>query len=611
MSEAFAFRPDYVIKSGWVTKQSRIMKRRYRCWLALTKDSLILFNGEDFKGLRRAIRLRACTGVDTYSSRRTFGKASAGYWFCVEVSGWTDAFASESEDDRADWIERIKIAMHAREEASLYVESKNKVPSERQGAEPASVPMPPPCSDSENDESITYLASPRPSASDSPTLQCGVMSQSEPVHIDEIGSESPAMLPPGKDSLIVPDHRGSEERSCSLEQAEEVPSDQCSKSPAVVSSAEELPVEPVPVPEEPLRTEDSPRSDTISAEDQAKVAELERELLNKGGSLLKKGAAAKALAALSGASAAAAVPVLRQVLEKDRSGDVRAIVASAMGKVGVEAPRAAALALVAALSGDQDHAVRRQVADSLSMLGPKATSIVVPALGRALSQDKVVAVRRNAARSLAQFGGEAASAAPALQAALEGDRDEGVRAQAAEVLGRMAAEHPAAAEVASAALPFALITDQNIFVKVSVAQALGASGAEGIPAAVPCLVMRLGEGDLPEVKCACAAALGQLGPAVADKAVPALVEAFCEDDDASVRCAAIQAMGCFGAQHVRPALKAIRRALEVEKDDHVIRAFREVVQRWVHEGSAPTSKTEESALEELMGLFQACDSKVS
>jgi HEAT repeat protein len=243
--------------------------------------------------------------------------------------------------------------------------------------------------------------------------------------------------------------------------------------------------------------------------------------------------AAEALGAI-GTAAQDAAPALVEVLENGRDL-VRVKAAEALGKIGEAVAETAVPSLVRALR-DQESWVSAVAAQALGEMGESAEE-ALPALVRSLKHGNAL-VRGNAAEALGKMAEAAADARSALEAATQ-DEDDEVRSQAVRALGAIGRPTPTtqdavllrlrdhapavraaavealgqwgeAGAVAPAAL-VALLEDSNDRVKVAVTNVLPRlAGADD--AAVAGLCRRLLEDDNVWVQINAALALGRLGP---------------------------------------------------------------------------------------------------
>ncbi len=226
-----------------------------------------------------------------------------------------------------------------------------------------------------------------------------------------------------------------------------------------------------------------------------------------------------------------AVPVLIEVLEKDKNAEARWKAADLLGRLGSEARKAPqALSALAAALKDVDPHVRAIAAAALASIGPAGPD-AIPALTEMLSTPDCLP----ALRALALYGPDTAPALEKIIALLDHKDDSEIRWNAARTLGKMKAAAKKAA---------------------------------------PRLVTALDD-PAPLVREHAAEALGEIGPD-AKETIPALVKAL-KDPDARVRRDAVRSLGQMGTA-AKSAIQSIRPLLK-DKDDKVRRAARTSLQQ--------------------------------
>jgi HEAT repeat protein len=144
--------------------------------------------------------------------------------------------------------------------------------------------------------------------------------------------------------------------------------------------------------------------------------------------------AALSLAKIGGSDAAAAVPVLCELLhEKDTNARRQA--AAALGGMGSDA--GPAVAILAETLTDRDGVVRRNAALALGRIGEKAGP-AVPALAHTFAdKDELAEVRKFAGEALTQVGSSVEQAVTTLLRVLKDERDPRIRQNAVMALGRL------------------------------------------------------------------------------------------------------------------------------------------------------------------------------
>ena len=166
-------------------------------------------------------------------------------------------------------------------------------------------------------------------------------------------------------------------------------------------------------------------------------------------------------------------PVVIPFLMSNLRGDNADARYYSIGALGDLAPDSApAVPLLADALGDADDEIVYEAAWALAALREKATPAVA-ALASALRHDKGL-VRTTAAGALAAIGAAARDSAPALLATLD-DGDASTRRAAAEALASIGLDGGLADGGAVARLVEAL-ADENIYVRMSAARALGTIG---------------------------------------------------------------------------------------------------------------------------------------
>lgn len=277
-----------------------------------------------------------------------------------------------------------------------------------------------------------------------------------------------------------------------------------------------------------------------------------------------------------GAAAEEATPAL-VVAMKDANGGVRAKAVEALGKIGESAAEAAVPGLVVALR-DRDNWVSALAAEALGQMGESADG-AIPALVRSLTHINPQ-VRGNAAEALGKMGPAAARARPALEKAFRDD-DGQVRGQAVRALGTIGPPTPASEQVVVTALKDAdplvrvaaveslgqwgepsaaalsglppLLEDANDQVKVEATKVLPKL-AGATPAVIDGLCRRLLEDDNAWVQVHAALALGQLGTAAVAAGGPLLHAT--QTGEVSVREQALRAMAMIQPPEASAAFTA-------------------------------------------------------
>ena len=315
----------------------------------------------------------------------------------------------------------------------------------------------------------------------------------------------------------------------------------------------------------------------------------------------KRQQAAGALAR-SGPAAKAAVTPLTEALE-DSDDYVRMYAAEALGQIGSEAA-AAVPALVLVMQKDSYGGARSQAAWALGHIGAGARS-AVPALVEALSEKTLV---ESAAGALDKLG-EGAAAAQRLTSVVK-DKAAPPEKRAAALMGlKKAGDHKAAI-----ALMISIVEDKAAVAELRKAATLavghmGYDRVEEAKTAVPALLANLDQKDVlhsgawslwalgatepavarltellrhrdPQVRAAAASGLvhmaGGNAPPEAKAAVPALIEAFKAKDDA--RTAIVSALGDIGpeAKEALPALLALLKEDDQWTRDRVNDAIKKI-----------------------------------
>lgn len=236
------------------------------------------------------------------------------------------------------------------------------------------------------------------------------------------------------------------------------------------------------------------------------------DLLKADKSPLVRAAAATAL----GKAGDVAKSVVNGVIDafKDPDVNVRAAAAEAVGRIGEEG-KAGVPGLIELLK-DTDSAVRLAAVFSLGRIGPDGTT-ALGQLSTLLASDADANVRKEIARSIGILGIDAKSAVPALAKSLNTDQSVEVRQQAAVSLGKMTGELKSVAE----GILTALKAEKEKSVRVLVIQAIANGLGNSLKDHIPALVEQLNQEPEGEVRLAIVQELGNLGPDAKD-ALPAL-----------------------------------------------------------------------------------------
>jgi HEAT repeat protein len=245
---------------------------------------------------------------------------------------------------------------------------------------------------------------------------------------------------------------------------------------------------------------------------------------------------------LSPTEVASVVSALIEILQKDKSKEVRESAAYALSDIGE--PAAQTLGSAAQSS---DVTVRRLAVRSLRMMAARAKK-AVPTLAKLLKDDDG-AVRWEAFIALEQMGDDAWAALPALLEASMADDSSSDRAWAA--VSKM---HKVPRSSAPALLPF--LKDAEPKIRLKVAELL-CELEEGDPQCLAVLVELVKRRD-SQIRKGAAQLLYRYG-SKAKEAVPALIEIARNDADSTTRLAAVNALGAIGpdAKVAIPALKAL------------------------------------------------------
>jgi HEAT repeat protein len=253
--------------------------------------------------------------------------------------------------------------------------------------------------------------------------------------------------------------------------------------------------------------------------------------------------------------AAAAVPVLAEMVESEKKGSLARSALSVLKELGPRA-RVAVPALARALQGE-DWLFRSNVAYALGAIGPEAET-AAPAL-EALLRDEKLSVRVEAARALWRIRRDRA-AVPALLGVCEAK--DGSRWRLLDVLGEIGPDADLAVPVLRQALRDADDPDRvgvalalwRLERRVEVSGVVFDPRREGLSA-----LLRMLRAGRPEQRVAAAGALGEIGPE-AGEALPALL-ALIRDEDPFVREQAVAAVGAIGpdAAEAQAALAGLLR----------------------------------------------------
>lgn len=241
---------------------------------------------------------------------------------------------------------------------------------------------------------------------------------------------------------------------------------------------------------------------------------------------VRKGAA-QALERLGPEKAAAAVPALIHILNKDENTDVWLAAAAALRRMQM----ADAIPAFSRALDDEDERVRQISAQALAEIGSEAANTVPALIHRLEDEDK--AVRLAAAQALAAIGPAAETVVPNLILALDDDYWR-VRQAAAEALQSIG---PGAVTAVPALIQTTenALTDYHFRLFAAASGALVNIGHEAVPA----LIQVVEEGTV-NGRQAAAGVLGAIGPEATD-AIPVLTQALA-DEDSWVRLSAFYAL---------------------------------------------------------------------
>jgi HEAT repeat protein len=244
----------------------------------------------------------------------------------------------------------------------------------------------------------------------------------------------------------------------------------------------------------------------------------------------------------------AMIPVLAEVLFKDKDEEARGAadrVLWGIGKRETHAPAVVA-ALIGALKSDNVK-VRNQAVFSLGRVGPRARK-AVPSLAELLKEEDPE-LRYSVAQALGEIGEGAGEAVPALIAATKAPDSGGE--YAAKALGKIPK-----APLSTVPALLALLKDPEPDVRLRAVKVLCDLG-EGDKECLAVLMELLRRRD-PQIRQQVAVLLFRYGSA-AKAAVPALIDVV-RTEGGQTRYAAIKALGAIGpdAKSAVPALKALQ-----------------------------------------------------
>eukprot|EP00928_Gymnodinium_smaydae_P067208 TRINITY_DN50150_c0_g1_i1.p2 TRINITY_DN50150_c0_g1~~TRINITY_DN50150_c0_g1_i1.p2 ORF type:complete len:122 (+),score=26.99 TRINITY_DN50150_c0_g1_i1:74-439(+) len=104
MSTEIIIHPHDIVKEGWLTKQSKLLKEWRRRWVVLTQQYVCTFKnqGGDYRNPTEVIRLRECSTVK--SADEDTGRENA---FRVDTPNRIFYLIADSSAEKEAWIGHI------------------------------------------------------------------------------------------------------------------------------------------------------------------------------------------------------------------------------------------------------------------------------------------------------------------------------------------------------------------------------------------------------------------------------------------------------------------------------------------------------------------------